>query len=148
MYLLNSLVILFIINTRNERILSVNANVPSMLRTFSAFSHVVVFYLSLVFLFTAHSLSMENRTCRHRDKPHWPLSTFVMQRSIDQDDLHEYLDRLRHCRTRTEAIDIRSEALKFIDRYRRERLEDLDEQIRLMGQFVLKVFDQSQGKIR
>lgn len=89
---------------------------------------------------------MENRTDENRQKPHRHLSTFVMKRSIDHEDFHDFLERLRQCRTRSEAVRIRSEALKFIDQYRRDRLEDLDEQIRLMGQLVLTLFDQCEGK--
>lgn len=91
---------------------------------------------------------MEKQTDPNRQKPHWNLSTFVMKRSIDHEDFHDFLERLRQCRNRSEAVRIRSEALKFIDLYRRDRLEDLDEQIRLMGQLVLTLFDQCEGKIR
>jgi hypothetical protein len=67
-------------------------------------------------------------------------------RDYFDDNIDEYIHRFLHCTQRTQAIHLRTNALKYIDRWRREQLEQLDQRVRLAGQSVLNAFDNYQGK--
>ncbi|CAF3528782.1 unnamed protein product [Adineta steineri] len=92
-----------------------------------------------------------------RAKPFFHLSTFSMEvpdrfdesNRFDNDfdeNIQEYIHRIHHCSNRSQAINLRTNALKFIDQWRLQRLEQLDEQARSSGQLILNAFDKYQSK--
>lgn len=93
-----------------------------------------------------------------REKALFHLSTVIMERSDREDDyqhmeeefderIQDYADRIFCSGRRSQAIQLRTNALKFIDQWRRERLEQLDQHIRFAGQRILNAFDQYQGTV-
>lgn len=70
---------------------------------------------------------------------------------FDNDDfdeaIREYIHRIYHCSSRSEAIIVRSNALKFIDQWRLQHLDQLDQRIRTAGHSVLNAYDQFQSRV-
>ncbi|CAF2386570.1 unnamed protein product [Rotaria sp. Silwood2] len=92
-----------------------------------------------------------------RNKPIIHLSTYTMETSdrFDNNDktkdnfdenIHEYIHRIYHCSNRSQAIILRTSALKFIDQWRLQHLEQLDQHVRTAGQLILNAFDEYQSK--
>jgi hypothetical protein len=63
-----------------------------------------------------------------------------------EEDIHEYVHRLYRCSNRSQAISVRTHALKYIDQWRLQRLEDLDARVRTAGQSILNAFDECPGR--
>lgn len=84
-------------------------------------------------------------------KPLFHLSTFVMEVSDEErhdrfdEDIRRYMEEILQSRNRSEAIYFRSNALQFLDQWRLQRLEQLDQRVRTAGQLILNAFDQSQS---
>jgi hypothetical protein len=84
-----------------------------------------------------------------RAKPLFHLSTFTMEVSDRYDktendfdeDVHNYIHRISQCSNRLQAINLRTNALQFIDQWRSQRLEQIDERVRSAGQLILNAFD-------
>jgi hypothetical protein len=62
------------------------------------------------------------------------------------EDVREYIHRIRHCSNRSQAITLRTDALQFIDQWRLQHLEELDQHVRLAGQLILNAFDGYQSR--
>jgi hypothetical protein len=87
-----------------------------------------------------------------RAKPLFHLSTFTMEVSDRYDsndktendfdeDIHNYIHRIYQCSNRLQAITLRTNALQFIDQWRSQRLEQIDDRVRSAGRLILKAFD-------
>ncbi|CAF1470856.1 unnamed protein product, partial [Adineta ricciae] len=62
------------------------------------------------------------------------------------EDIDEYILRIYRCSNRSQAIKLRTQALRYIDQWRIQQLELLDECVRQAGQAVLNAFDDSQDR--
>lgn len=62
-----------------------------------------------------------------------------------EEDIYEYIHRLYRCSSRSQAISVRTHALGYIDRWRAQRLQELDARVRTVGQLILDAFDECQG---
>lgn len=85
-----------------------------------------------------------------RGKPFFHLSMEVSDRYDKSEndfyeDIHEYIHRIYHCSNRLQAVNVRTNALKFIDQWRLQRSEEIDEHVRSAGQLVLNAFDECQS---
>lgn len=85
-----------------------------------------------------------------RTKPLFHLSTFTMEKSEGyeknfEDDIEKYIYHIYHSSNRTQAINLRTNALEFIDQWRLKRLEQLEEQVKSAGQLILNAFDEYQS---
>lgn len=89
-------------------------------------------------------------------EPTTHLSTYTMKSSEyfdDKDEIHDDFDQnihecmhhINNCSNRTQAIFLRTNALKYIDQWRLQRLEQLDQRVRRAGQLVLNAFDDYQS---
>ena len=63
-----------------------------------------------------------------------------------QEELREYIYRISRCSTRSQAVVLRTNALRLVDQWRAQRLEQLDQHVRLAGQWILQAYDQRPGK--
>ncbi|CAF0815358.1 unnamed protein product [Rotaria sordida] len=90
-------------------------------------------------------------------KPIIHLSTYTMETSDRFDnndkikdnfdeDIHKYIHRIYHCSNRSQAIILRTNALKFIDQWRLQHVKQLDQRVRTAGQLILNAFDEYQSK--
>ncbi len=62
------------------------------------------------------------------------------------EDIQKYIDRILHSSNRLQAIHLRTNALKFIDQWRLQRLEQLDQHVRMSGKLILNAFDEYQSR--
>ncbi len=85
-----------------------------------------------------------------RTKPLFHLSTFIMEKMEEDnnfdEDIQKYIDRILHSSNRLQAIHLRTNALKFIDQWRLQRLEQLDQHVRMSGKLILNAFDEYQSR--
>ena len=92
-----------------------------------------------------------------RAKPLFHLSTFVMDKSEDEertekfeDDfdqgIRKYSEQISRSANRYQAVQLRTNALKFIDQWRLEHLQRLDQCVRTAGNSVLNAFDEYQSR--
>lgn len=63
------------------------------------------------------------------------------------EDIRRYMEEILHSRNRSEAIFFRSNALQFLDQWRLQRIEQLDQRVRTAGQLILNAFDQYQSTL-
>ena len=89
-----------------------------------------------------------------RAKPLFHLSTFIMEKSEDEerinkfeDDIQKYIEQILCSNNRTQAIQLRTNALKFIDQWRLERFQQVDQRVRTAGKLILNAFDEYQSRI-
>ena len=61
------------------------------------------------------------------------------------DELREYIYRLSRCSNRSQALVLRMDALRLVDQWRAQRLEQLDQRVRLAGQWIRQAYDPRQG---
>jgi hypothetical protein len=87
-------------------------------------------------------------------KPLFHLSTFIMEKSEDnkfEDDFDEniqkYIEQIPRSANRSQAIQLRTNALKFIDQWRLERFQQVDQRVRTAGKLILNAFDEYQSRI-
>ena len=57
------------------------------------------------------------------------------------EDIQEYIHRIQNCLNRSQAIILRTDAFQFIDQWRLQQLEQLDQSVRLAGQSILNAYD-------
>ncbi|CAF4617677.1 unnamed protein product, partial [Rotaria socialis] len=88
-----------------------------------------------------------------RTTPHMHLSTYTMETSDNFDtddfdqDIYNYIHRIHHCSNQSEAINLRLNALKFIDQWRLQFLEKLEHRVRTAEQLILNAFDEYQSRL-
>jgi hypothetical protein len=87
-----------------------------------------------------------------RANPLFHLSTFTMEKSEGiedkfDEDIHEYVYHIYHSSNRSQAINLRTNALEFIDQWRLKHLEQLDQRVRSAGQLILNTFDEYQSSL-
>lgn len=88
-------------------------------------------------------------------KPLFHLSTFIMNKTegyekniIEEnfdDDIQEYIYQIYHSSNRIQAINLRTNALEFIDQWRLKCLEQLEDHVKSAGQLILNAFDEYQS---
>jgi hypothetical protein len=57
------------------------------------------------------------------------------------EDIQEYIHRIQNCSNRSQAIILRTDAFQFIDQWRLQQLEQLDQHVRLAGQSIFDAYD-------
>ncbi len=91
-------------------------------------------------------------------KPLFHLSTFIMEKSDDEErinkfeddfdeDIQKYIEQISHSANRLQAIQLRTNALKFIDQWRLQRLQQLDQRVRTVGKLILNAFDEYRSRL-
>ncbi|UJR36245.1 hypothetical protein I4U23_028977 [Adineta vaga] len=59
------------------------------------------------------------------------------------ENIQEFIFCIDHCSNRSQAVRLRTHALTYIDQWRLQRLEQLDERVRTAGHLILNAFDDS-----